>query len=55
MPAANGKMALQFGVSVVPATETLQRIGALVRAADEGALDLVGIQDHPYQSRFLDT
>jgi alkanesulfonate monooxygenase SsuD/methylene tetrahydromethanopterin reductase-like flavin-dependent oxidoreductase (luciferase family) len=27
----------------------------LVRAADEAALDLVGIQDHPYQRRFLDT
>jgi alkanesulfonate monooxygenase SsuD/methylene tetrahydromethanopterin reductase-like flavin-dependent oxidoreductase (luciferase family) len=27
----------------------------LVRAADEAALDLVGIQDHPYRARFLDT
>jgi alkanesulfonate monooxygenase SsuD/methylene tetrahydromethanopterin reductase-like flavin-dependent oxidoreductase (luciferase family) len=27
----------------------------LVRAADEAELDLVGIQDHPYQRRFLDT
>jgi alkanesulfonate monooxygenase SsuD/methylene tetrahydromethanopterin reductase-like flavin-dependent oxidoreductase (luciferase family) len=55
MAAGNGRTALQFGISVVPATETLDRIRELVRAADEGALDLVGIQDHPYQSRFLDT
>jgi alkanesulfonate monooxygenase SsuD/methylene tetrahydromethanopterin reductase-like flavin-dependent oxidoreductase (luciferase family) len=27
----------------------------LVRAADEAALDLVGVQDHPYQRHFLDT
>jgi alkanesulfonate monooxygenase SsuD/methylene tetrahydromethanopterin reductase-like flavin-dependent oxidoreductase (luciferase family) len=42
-------------MSVVPATETLDRIRASVRAADEAGLDLVGIQDHPYQRRFLDT
>jgi alkanesulfonate monooxygenase SsuD/methylene tetrahydromethanopterin reductase-like flavin-dependent oxidoreductase (luciferase family) len=55
MAAANDKRVLQFGVSVVPATETREGIGELVRAADQGALDLVGIQDHPYQSHFLDT
>src|SRR5215218_11130091 len=27
----------------------------LVRAADEAALDVVGIQDHPYQRHFFDT
>ena len=46
---------LQFGISVVPATEGLDRIRDLVRAADEAGLDLVGIQDHPYQHHFLDT
>jgi alkanesulfonate monooxygenase SsuD/methylene tetrahydromethanopterin reductase-like flavin-dependent oxidoreductase (luciferase family) len=55
MAAGSGKTALQFGISVVPATETLDRIRELVRTADEAALDLVGIQDHPYQRRFLDT
>ena len=39
----------------MPATEKLDRIRELVRTADEAALDLVGIQDHPYQRRFLDT
>src|SRR3954470_22215434 len=46
---------MQFGVSVVPATENLGRIRELVRAADEAGLDLVGIQDHPYQRHFVDT
>ena len=46
---------LRFGISLVPATEPLDRIRELVRAADDAALDLVGIQDHPYQRRFLDT
>jgi alkanesulfonate monooxygenase SsuD/methylene tetrahydromethanopterin reductase-like flavin-dependent oxidoreductase (luciferase family) len=46
---------LQFGISLVPATEKLDRIRELVRAADAAAIDLVGIQDHPYQHHFLDT
>jgi alkanesulfonate monooxygenase SsuD/methylene tetrahydromethanopterin reductase-like flavin-dependent oxidoreductase (luciferase family) len=55
MPAAPARARLQFGISLVPATERLDRIRELVRTADEVALDLVGIQDHPYQGRFLDT
>jgi alkanesulfonate monooxygenase SsuD/methylene tetrahydromethanopterin reductase-like flavin-dependent oxidoreductase (luciferase family) len=46
---------LQFGVSIVPAADELDAGRAIVRAAEEGGLDLVGIQDHPYQRRFLDT
>jgi alkanesulfonate monooxygenase SsuD/methylene tetrahydromethanopterin reductase-like flavin-dependent oxidoreductase (luciferase family) len=46
---------IRFGVSLVPATERLDRIHELVRKADEAGLDLVGIQDHPYQRRFLDS
>ena len=46
---------LQFGISVVPATDALGGIRDLVGAADDAGLDLVGIQDHPYQRRFLDT
>jgi alkanesulfonate monooxygenase SsuD/methylene tetrahydromethanopterin reductase-like flavin-dependent oxidoreductase (luciferase family) len=46
---------IQFGISVVPATERLDANRELVRAADEAGLDLVGIQDHPYQHHFLDT
>jgi alkanesulfonate monooxygenase SsuD/methylene tetrahydromethanopterin reductase-like flavin-dependent oxidoreductase (luciferase family) len=46
---------LEFGISVVPEASQLERIHELVHAADESGLDLVGIQDHPYQWRFVDT
>jgi alkanesulfonate monooxygenase SsuD/methylene tetrahydromethanopterin reductase-like flavin-dependent oxidoreductase (luciferase family) len=46
---------VRFGISVVPATEQLDRTRELVRVADDAGLDLVGIQDHPYQRHFLDT
>src|SRR5919198_2227788 len=46
---------LEFGVSIVPAVDELDAARAIVRAAEAGGLDLVGIQDHPYQRRFLDT
>ena len=45
---------LQFGVSLAPAASDLKVILDTVDRAD-GSLDLVGIQDHPYQRRFLDT
>lgn len=44
----------QVGISIVPYTDALDRNRDLVRVADEGGLALVGIQDHPYQRRFLD-
>jgi alkanesulfonate monooxygenase SsuD/methylene tetrahydromethanopterin reductase-like flavin-dependent oxidoreductase (luciferase family) len=47
--------ALEFGISVVPDAASLDRTRAMVHAADESGLDLIGIQDHPYQWRFLDT
>jgi alkanesulfonate monooxygenase SsuD/methylene tetrahydromethanopterin reductase-like flavin-dependent oxidoreductase (luciferase family) len=46
---------VRVGISVVPATADLDRVGELVLAADDLGLDVVGIQDHPYQGRFLDT
>ena len=48
-------MSVRVGISVVPAIADLDRVRALVRAVDESGLDVVGIQDHPYQGRFLDT
>ena len=45
---------LQFGVSVVPLAEPPGFALGVTRAAEEAGLDLVGIQDHPYQRRFLD-
>jgi alkanesulfonate monooxygenase SsuD/methylene tetrahydromethanopterin reductase-like flavin-dependent oxidoreductase (luciferase family) len=46
---------LEVGISFVPYTDSLEQNRELVRVADEGGLQLVGIQDHPYQARFLDT
>jgi alkanesulfonate monooxygenase SsuD/methylene tetrahydromethanopterin reductase-like flavin-dependent oxidoreductase (luciferase family) len=46
---------LRFGISVTPTASSYREIVAQVDAAERGGLDLVGIQDHPYQRRFLDT
>jgi alkanesulfonate monooxygenase SsuD/methylene tetrahydromethanopterin reductase-like flavin-dependent oxidoreductase (luciferase family) len=46
---------LEFGASVVPNAADLAEIRAVARRADELGLDLLGIQDHPYQWRFLET
>ncbi len=54
MAPAGAETPIQFGISVVPATDQLDRIRSLVRTADDAGLELVGIQDHPYQRRFLD-
>src|SRR4051812_46512741 len=45
----------RLGVSVVPAADAFEEIRAFVRAADAAGLAHIGIQDHPYQRRFLDT
>jgi alkanesulfonate monooxygenase SsuD/methylene tetrahydromethanopterin reductase-like flavin-dependent oxidoreductase (luciferase family) len=47
--------AILIGLSVTPYAETYPEIVAQVLAAERGGSDLVGIQDHPYQRRFLDT
>ncbi len=44
-----------FGISVTPLAAAHRDIVEQVLAAERGGLDLVGIQDHPYQRRFLDT
>jgi len=46
---------LQFGLSIVPTSADVESARTLARRADELGLDLIGIQDHPYQWRFLDT
>jgi hypothetical protein len=46
---------LQFGISITPETSVIPDITTLVKVADVHGLDLVAIQDHPYQSLFLDT
>jgi alkanesulfonate monooxygenase SsuD/methylene tetrahydromethanopterin reductase-like flavin-dependent oxidoreductase (luciferase family) len=44
---------LTFGFSLLPTTD-LGLHTELVAAAEEGGLDLVGIQDHPYVPHFVD-
>jgi alkanesulfonate monooxygenase SsuD/methylene tetrahydromethanopterin reductase-like flavin-dependent oxidoreductase (luciferase family) len=46
---------VEFGLSIVPASADVELARALAVRADELGLDLVGIQDHPYQWRFLET
>jgi alkanesulfonate monooxygenase SsuD/methylene tetrahydromethanopterin reductase-like flavin-dependent oxidoreductase (luciferase family) len=45
---------MQFGISIVPYADSLERTRELVRVADEGGLALVGVQDHPFQHHFFD-
>jgi len=46
---------VQFGVFAYPLASSLEQTMRMVDAAEQGGLELVGIQDHPYQRRFLDT
>ena len=43
-----------FGVSLLPTTDVAAN-RAFALAAEDGGLDLIGIQDHPYVPDFLDT
>jgi alkanesulfonate monooxygenase SsuD/methylene tetrahydromethanopterin reductase-like flavin-dependent oxidoreductase (luciferase family) len=43
-----------FGIFPVPEADAADRVLEQVLLADRLGLDLVGIQDHPYQRRFLD-
>src|SRR5215210_5882994 len=45
----------EFGASVEPLADPPDWAARIVRAGDRAGLDLVGIQDHPYQRRFFDT
>jgi alkanesulfonate monooxygenase SsuD/methylene tetrahydromethanopterin reductase-like flavin-dependent oxidoreductase (luciferase family) len=46
---------IALGAFVVPNADDLDDLLAQVQAAEELGLDLIGIQDHPYQRRYLDT
>jgi len=46
---------IRFAANVDPSAPSLGDARAIARRADELGLDLIGIQDHPYQWRFLDT
>ncbi len=49
------KPSVAFGISVTPSAADYPRVVEQVLAAERGGLELVGIQAHPYQRRFLDT
>jgi alkanesulfonate monooxygenase SsuD/methylene tetrahydromethanopterin reductase-like flavin-dependent oxidoreductase (luciferase family) len=46
---------IEFGISITPTWVKQEDVLRLAHLADQADLDLVGIQDHPYQWRFLDT
>jgi alkanesulfonate monooxygenase SsuD/methylene tetrahydromethanopterin reductase-like flavin-dependent oxidoreductase (luciferase family)/hemerythrin-like domain-containing protein len=46
---------LQFGVFLTPDAANADRVLELASLAEVLGLDLVTVQDHPYQARFLDT
>jgi alkanesulfonate monooxygenase SsuD/methylene tetrahydromethanopterin reductase-like flavin-dependent oxidoreductase (luciferase family) len=46
---------LQFGINIDPAADRASEALEFARLADERGLDLLTIQDHPYNRRFLDT
>ncbi len=51
----DGKMNLTLGIFVVPdATDAASTVAQII-AAERSGLDMVGVQDHPYQWRFFDT
>lgn len=46
---------LRFGIFPSPRADFWHECLHMSKVADEAGFDLVGIQDHPYQRRFLDT
>jgi alkanesulfonate monooxygenase SsuD/methylene tetrahydromethanopterin reductase-like flavin-dependent oxidoreductase (luciferase family) len=46
---------VEFGLSITPIWLKQAEVVRLAEVADQTGLDLIGIQDHPYQWRFYDT
>jgi alkanesulfonate monooxygenase SsuD/methylene tetrahydromethanopterin reductase-like flavin-dependent oxidoreductase (luciferase family) len=46
---------VEFGLSLVPNAADIEESRVLARRADALGLDLIGIQDHPYQRRYVET
>lgn len=46
---------IEFGVFPTPVAKRAKELIELARLAEALGLDLVAVQDHPYQSRYLDT
>ena len=58
-PSATAKISSRkepvFGLSITPYSNTRDTIFKLAEVADESGLDIIGIQDHPYNGSFFDT
>src|SRR3982074_758606 len=46
---------VRFGVFLTPAATEPGRLLTLAALAEQLGFDVIGVQDHPYQRRFLDT
>lgn len=46
---------LRFGIFVPPEAARGQALLRLIRRADDSGLEVLAVQDHPYQPAFLDT
>ena len=44
-----------FGISITPYSSDSDNIFKIAKTADEAGLDIIGIQDHPYNGSFFDT
>ncbi len=44
-----------FGLSITPYSNNVDAIFRLAKLAGESGLDIIGIQDHPYNGSFFDT
>src|SRR5919106_3441309 len=49
------EMDVKLGIFVVPDATDPDSTVERILAADRSGLDLIGVQDHPYQRRFFDT
>ncbi len=54
-PSGTTPATVELGFFPEPRADEIDALLRRVRYADEAGLDLVGIQDHPYQRRFVDT
>ncbi|WP_227997477.1 LLM class flavin-dependent oxidoreductase [Nocardia australiensis] len=46
---------VEFGLFLIPEADNYQQLAEVTAYAESAGLDLIGIQDHPYQRRFFDT
>src|SRR4051812_374898 len=55
VPMADHGHDLLFGTFLTPTADQPAEVVALARLTEQVGLDLVTVQDHPYQAKFLDT